>query len=284
MKKLLLGLLMAFATTVSAQADFGVIAAGSEYAGDLAKNPFVLSETQLGGSIFFRYHIDDQFTVKVSGSMGRIAGEDSNKSTSANRNMHFRSLIKEFAVQAGYDFGDIYVDDFVPYIQAGLGVFHHNPQAERNGTWIALQPLGTEGQGIPGYGDKYDLVQFSVPFGGGVKWKMNENIILSVDYGARKTFTDHLDDISRLEYVPASILIQNGPDAVDLAYHADEIGGRPYSDFESANVRATDVRNLSQKKDWYYLIGIGGSYYLPFFGDRDRNPIKRNRKRVPYRL
>jgi hypothetical protein len=53
---------------------------------------------------------------------------------------------------------------WTPFVFAGLGYFHTNPQNLLNDTWYDLQPLGTEGQGT-GNGAGYGLNQCAFPSG-----------------------------------------------------------------------------------------------------------------------
>ncbi len=113
-----------------------------------------------------------------------------------------------------------------------IAVFHYDPYAfDTLGNKIFLQPLSTEGEGLPQYPDQkpYNLTQFAIPVGGGIKFRVSENIILAYEIGFRKTFTDYLDDVSTY-YVDQAIL-QNakGPLAVEMAYRGNELkGGAPY--------------------------------------------------------
>ena len=82
---------------------------------------------------------------------------------------------------------------------AGIGVYRYNPYAYSGGNKVFLQPLSTEGQNIIGYPDrkKYSLTQFAVPFGGGFKFAVSENLRVGIEMGIRKLFTDYLDDVSK---------------------------------------------------------------------------------------
>ena len=68
---------------------------------------------------------------------------------------------------------------WTPYVTGGAAVFTFNPKAEYNGEWVALQPLGTEGQGLPQYPDrkKYSLIRW-LHFG--VVFQMRQ-LLLSID-------------------------------------------------------------------------------------------------------
>ena len=74
-----------------------------------------------------------------------------------------------------------------------VSIYNFNPQAEnRNGQWVDLQPLGTEGQGTTAYPErkKYARTQIAIPFGGGIKYTLNERLNIMFSFSARKSLTD----------------------------------------------------------------------------------------------
>ena len=147
----------------------------------------------------------------------RIAGDDNKFEGVAGleqlymRNAHFRNDIKELAVTGIYNFipesrNFRNRDKIIPYVFAGIAVFHHNPEAKvptdytgseaSPSEWVSLQPLNTEGQGLNGYPNQpYNLVNVSIPFGVGIRYKLNKIWDLGFETGVRYTFTDYLDDI-----------------------------------------------------------------------------------------
>ena len=59
-----------------------------------------------------------------------------------------------------------------PYGILGIGFLVFNPQAKYKGTWVDLQPLRTEGQGlVAGRPAPYSLIQFIIPVGFGIQWE-----------------------------------------------------------------------------------------------------------------
>ena len=116
-----------------------------------------------------------------------------------------------------------------------------------------LRPLSTEGEGLPQYPDQkpYSQTQFSIPFGGGIKFRMSESVVLAWELGFRKTFTDYIDDVSTF-YVDKTVL-QNakGPIAVEMAYRANELKGG-----DQTYPVAFTKRGSSQYNDIYYYTGI----------------------------
>ena len=160
--------------------------------------------TRLGAGI----SITRRFYPRVSGRFGlmygRISGDDAlaadandpNGRFRNNRNMNFRNDLLEAS-------GVVIIDlienrnnylkrpDFVPYVFAGVAGFYNHPQGrDKDGNYIDLQPLQTEGQATA-----YSKTQISIPFGGGIRYRINRNFDASLEIGWRKTFFDYLDDV-----------------------------------------------------------------------------------------
>ncbi|MFK7900573.1 MAG: DUF6089 family protein [Cyclobacteriaceae bacterium] len=129
------------------------------------------------------------------------------------RNTGFTNDILEFKVDAIFEIissrggGHVKRAFFTPYVFAGVGVFTNNPKFEGK----SLRDIGTSGQNlseadkalvlneavnedavIP---DLYSTIQLAIPFGVGVRQKINDHFDLSFEVGVRFTFTDYIDDI-----------------------------------------------------------------------------------------
>ena len=152
--------------------------------------------------------------ARLKGSDFEAAGNFSSASGDAalskisryGRGLHFRNDIQELAFAATYDFVKSYGRFYrrkaiVPYALLGVAVFHHNPKAiapegtAEAGKWVALQPLGTEGQGKDGYDSKYSLFQVTSLIGGGIRFRVTDRIDIGAEIGWRFTFTNYLDDV-----------------------------------------------------------------------------------------
>ena len=115
--------------------------------------------------------------------------------------------------------------------------------------WYALEPLGTEGQGTsanPGK-NKYSRAGTAFPFGVGMKYNLNKNIILGLEWGMRKTFTDYLDDVSSTYADPIVLFRENGSLAAAL-------GDRSLSKDTQSHIGLQ--RGNSRNKDWYSFAGL----------------------------
>lgn len=162
-----------------------------------------------------RFSVRGQFTwVQIMGDDYTYAKTNpSLLATQFARNLHFRNNIKELSVSGIYQFvpNGRRADQraaFSPYVFLGVAVMAHNPQAQtptatndNNAgfaprTWVSLQPLHTEGQGLAGNSKPYALVVMSFPVGFGLRYRLNEDVDLGFEVGYRYTTSDYLDDVA----------------------------------------------------------------------------------------
>ncbi len=186
-------------------AELGVGLGFSTYWGDLNSSGFgsnVINNSGLALQISARKIFQPYFGLKGSFSFGSFRGDDANSSLEwqKQRNLSFKSSIMELAVMGEfYIFGfntEAGSSVFLPYITAGVAGFRFDPKAIYQGNEVRLQPLGTEGQGLPGFDNKYGLYAFSIPFGAGAKFVISKTVNISADVILRRTFTDYIDDVS----------------------------------------------------------------------------------------
>ena len=241
--------------------EIGGMFAQAHYIGDI--NPFNHIPTRFapGGGLIYRYNFNDRIAFKANVLYGQIyaADEDSDSEWQQNRNLHFRSDIFEFSGQIEINFLTYEIGDkkrpSSPYLFVGLSLFRHNPKGEFEDRWLDLQPLGTEGQGIEGFEDRYNLTQISIPFGVGFKFNIWRNFGGAVEWGMRRTFTDYLDDVST-NYVNAVVLQEeNGPLAAIMADRSLEPTGPEGTNSEMQ-------RGESNRNDWYTFAGVMITYKI----------------------
>lgn len=243
MKKL--SLLLLFSVCVSFafsqyKWDFGVSLGASNCLGEIGgkektRRDFILdlklSQTRSAIAGFARYKLNPSIFVKGSLGWYRISGADkfSTNPARVGRNLSFRNDIIEASAVGQYMFYDIadlgrsyrYRNDFKAYVFTGVAGFYHNPKAEYNGEWVALQPLHTEGQGIVAGAPKaYGKFQFAVPAGVGFFFTISKTYRIGWELNWRTTFTDYLDDVSTV-YADPSLL--ESPEAIALANRNNEL-------------------------------------------------------------
>ncbi len=227
----------------------------SNYSGDLQGKAYTFDQSFFAFGAGVQYDITRNFSAVSNISFMKVGASDQyNNADLVFRNLSFQTNIIEWNLLAEYTFMDITEKKFSPFIYGGIAVFHFNPYAyDTTGQQVYLKPLSTEGEGLPEYpGQKpYSLTQFAIPFGGGIKFRVSENVVIAYEVGFRKTFTDYLDDVSTI-YVDKNILqSEKGPLAVEMAYRANELkGGDP--NYPTAGT----ARGGSKYKDYYYYSGI----------------------------
>jgi len=272
MKNLIYILIIAFAIPLSGNAqkpywELGFGAGISSYWGDLNSESFSDNFMNMNpaGNIHMRYNFGN-FAARGLLTIGKLKGSDANASDEIRkrRNLSFFTPISEFSLLGEWNiFGFDPTDKesiFTPFVAVGAGVLKFDPQTEYQGQTIHLQALGTEGQGLPGYADRYKLTQFVIPMGGGVKFRLTRNIIGSVEMIGRATFTDYLDDVST-NYAPyEDLLTNNGALSANLSQRIDEYNNLP----EGSNAEFTDntKRGGQDVNDYYFTIMINLSYNL----------------------
>jgi hypothetical protein len=227
------------------------------YYGDLSPAPqrisTDLSLTKPGVGLLFGKKVSPILSLRATFLYGTLSGSDSESADKNDpnngvfryrRNLSFRNRIVEFSFVGMFDFkrnDGFYTDreKWIPYAFAGIGVIRHNPQAiapeedlngnplPNAGQWVNLRDLGTEGQyaklsekdanhGIKPYGK----IQPVLPFGLGIRMRINEQLDASAEFGFRLLFTDYVDDVSK-NYVDLGALDTDLARA--MSYRTNEI-------------------------------------------------------------
>lgn len=247
----------------------------SNYQGDLQESRFTTEQARFAFALGARYHITQRVALRTNIMLAEVAASDkyNKKQVLRDRNLNFRSRITEANFLLDYTLFDLSNNRISPYIFAGVAVFHFNPYTfDSTGSKFFLKPLSTEGQGLAAYPGKknYKLTQLSIPFGGGIRWRLGDNMMLSYEIGLRKTSTDYLDDVSSTYVDQFALSAERGGKAVELAYRGNEKGGLPYP-------AEGTIRGGEKFKDWYYVsgltlsIGINSSKgFMGFGGNKGR--------------
>ena len=244
-----------------AQLQVGVFGGLSNYQGDLTDKLYKNSKGAFGLTV--GYQLTNRLNLRAGFTFAKVAGADSltKQDDLRLRNLSFQSPVNEFSLVGEFNSFDMSLKRWSPYIFAGLAIYKFNPYTfDRSGNKVFLQPLSTEGQGVPGYSPTkpYALTQLSIPFGGGIKYNLSDKIRLALEVGLRKTFTDYLDDVSGNYADPNDLLTYKGQQSVDLSYRGDELSnGNPSYPGKG------DTRGGSKYKDYYYFSGLHINFIFP---------------------
>jgi hypothetical protein len=235
----------------------GIALNALNYYGDLAPRPGIFSTdisfTRPAVGLSFSHRFGPRYAIMSSFMYGTLMGADSESADAGDssnglyrsqRNLSFRNRIKELSVVASLDlFPNMatYISrvKWTPYVFAGVAGLLHNPQGlapatdlqgnplPEAGQWVNLQSLGTEGQNatladndVNGGIKPYKKLQVAIPFGIGVRFRLNEILDLSAELGFRYLFTDYIDDVSQ-NYVDLGVF-GNNELAKAMSYRSNE--------------------------------------------------------------
>lgn len=198
--------------SIAQLSEFGAGVGGFNYAGDLMRG-YHFTNVKPGIIGYYKMNLNNIFSVRASLSGGLISGSDATPidAFASNRQASFQSTIVEASGMLEYNFLDFKADPnrirWSPYMLAGIS-------------------------GFTLFGGDQDLngsskVQLAIPFGGGFKYLVNQNITLNLEIGVRKLFFDHLDG---------------------------------YSDGDITNKNYQYGNKYD--KDWYNFVGVSVSYIL----------------------
>jgi hypothetical protein len=198
------------------------------YSGDIIRK---IDPGQIGfqGTLFGKRNFDNVWTLRVGLSVAQLNAADSIKPIdrlAEARDGRFRAGLIEASAVMEFNFLDFVRKNsefrFSPYAFFGLGYTY----AFAKGNTYAFN-----------VSTRYNLGTVVIPFGGGVKYKLNDRLTLATELGFRPTLTDYLDKIDSTEPEIPRFPDPNNPNS-------------PYGiNFGNPN-----------DKDWYYFLGLTISY------------------------
>ena len=217
--------------------------------------------------IGYYYRISQFFASRNAFSYFWLSGNDAltKELYRQNRNLNFRSPVYDLSSAFEFVFeykrkGHHYYLKgingwknirYSSYLYAGVAFSYFRSQGKINGSWYALRPLCTEGEGLVSTRKKYSPLQFSIPLGVGIKVRLSRTIEVSLEYTTRITFTDYLDDVSTTYFDENALLSHGGQLAVNLANPALQ---KDPSDPLYSSTRPGQQRGDLRNKDSYMAV------------------------------
>lgn len=234
---------------------------GKEGKGGSFLKDYNFKTTQFSAGIYFGVMYKDFLGLRLEGTYGSVKGYDSllppnDQQERYLRNLSFESKILEMSLVAEFHPIEVFWDHYPlvsPYVVAGIGYYHFNPQADLNGNKIDLQPLHTEGQGFDEYPDRkvYSLNQMNIPLGIGASYFITDRINVKLEFQYRLLFTDYLDDASTKYIDP--VLFSKYLSGNDLT-NALILNDRSKPGAQTAHVDG--IRASSKYNDAYYSLSL----------------------------
>lgn len=200
------------------------------YTGDILRK-IDLDHLGLHGTLFGKRNFDNVWTLRLGLTAGTLRATDSVRPydlAAERRDARFRGGIIEGTAIMEFNFLDFLRNDseffWSPYAFFGIGYSHFFSK----GNTYAFQ-----------FSERYNVGTVVIPFGGGVKYRLDDRWTLAVEAGIRATFTDYLDKVdSRTPPIPRFQDPANPNQPYGINY------GNPYD------------------KDWYYFLGVTLSYTI----------------------
>jgi hypothetical protein len=254
--------------------EIGVQFGISRYKGELSQHSFDTKFIHPAGGIFFRHNWNRHWSYFAELNFGKISGDDA-RSTSEfeqNRNLNFSSSIIDFTPGIEFNFLPFETGNsaygFTPYIFTGLSIFKFNPKSEG----VELQPLGTEGQGLPGRPKPYNRISMAIPVGGGIKISVGQSVGMGLQVSAHRSYSDYVDDVSTTYPDLNQLRASHGAEAVyfsDPGVYNDSIPDYP--------VYEGKQRGTPTDKDWYLFCTFSIWVRLTSYQKDHCKPFKRRR-------
>jgi len=261
-------------------------AGGTNYLGDLGggveSGNNSLSDLNMKATSFvisagLRSKLTEYVTFRMDLAFGNATGADSlTKNVGrSNRNLSFRTrfitfspLIEAYVIPERFGRGSSPVS---MYVASGLRFMYFNPQAEYQGTWYDLQPLGTEGQLSAGSAP-YSRLTIGLPLIVGFKYAVPSqrggktgSWTVGVEASANWLMTDYFDDVSTTYSDPEGIRKTSGNIGAILSDRR----------LTSKQGSGNGVRGNPTSNDWYGTIQIIIGKQLYTKSRRGRRPSGR---------
>ncbi|MCB0597027.1 MAG: OmpA family protein [Lewinellaceae bacterium] len=197
MNHLLLPLFLLSTIILSAQQQWegGFLLGGSFYQGDLTLSAAgTLREAKPAYGLLLRRSLGTRLSLRANALRGQLSGKDARAADLSARSFSFTTDIAELSLllewrlfppsQAG--------SRLAPYFFAGGGLLYIDPSPELAGQQTGPPPSGVkeDAQAV------YAKSRFTLPFGFGLEYSLNEQWALGAEGGLRTSFTDYLDGIS----------------------------------------------------------------------------------------
>jgi hypothetical protein len=249
--------------SIRQEGEFGVGIGAGHYFGDLNTKAH-LNRPKPAATLFFRKNFGNYIALRVAGSFAQLGYSDvynDHNEFMKRRNLSFNTNVWELSLQGDFNFYRFMPGEdefrFTPYITLGAGIFSYDPYAYLQDKKYFLRPLGTEGQGSAAYPKRkpYSSMAFSVPFGVGLKYSLNERMNIGFEIVHRFNNTDYLDDVSTT-FVEPSVFPLN-PDGTQSP--AALLSDRSYETGTPIGAKGVQRGNSQQKDQFATTI-----FYLSF--------------------
>ena len=190
----LLFFLSAF-TAYTQNSEIGLILGGTAYRGDIEVRANTIPQQMrpLAGG-FYRYRAAQHIALRGQLQVGQLYADEKQfaipeiDNWRERRGVSFTTLLVELSFLPEWRIFSVGNVDF--YAFSGVSGFYFKPNVNYN------EPNPIIGDKNLDKNAQYSNFSWSIPFGGGVQWFMNEQTAIGFEVSGRKAFTDQLDGLS----------------------------------------------------------------------------------------
>ncbi|MGB1003811.1 MAG: hypothetical protein ACPGVC_06260 [Salibacteraceae bacterium] len=259
-------------------------AAGVAYLGDLgggvesgnhSLSDINMKATKPAFSVGFRSKLTEMVTFRADLTFGSASGADSLTENLGRkgRNLSFKTnfftfspIVEIYIIPERFSRG---ASPFSLYVASGIRLMYFNPQAEYQGTWYDLQPLGTEGQLANAGSTSYSRFTVGLPVMTGFKLALPSGKggksgawTIGLEASATWLMTDYFDDVSTSYANPEAIRNTSGDIGVILS-------DRRLSDNQGSG---SGKRGNPSSNDWVGMLQVIVGKQLYSKSRRRRSP------------
>tara|TARA_R110002050_G_scaffold41242_1_gene100057 strand:- start:46665 stop:47612 length:948 start_codon:yes stop_codon:yes gene_type:complete len=237
-----------------------------------------IKATKWAVSTGLRSKLTEIVTFRMDLTYGTASGADSLTENVGrkSRNLSFKTtfftfspLIEVYVLPERFGRG---ASPISAYVASGIRLMYFNPQAELDGTWYDLQPLGTEGQLSNAGATTYSKFTVVLPFVTGFKFALPSSKggkegawTIGAELTANWMMTDYFDDASGTYSNPEAIRAVSGNVGASLSDRR----------LSGSNGSGAGVRGNPTANDWYgtFQVIVGKQLYSRS-GRRRRSPSR----------
>ena len=183
--------------------EMGMFIGGSNTLSDLGSTHFIYSNSPAVGLIY-KWNLTTRYALRASFITSTLKSSDyyANDLSRFNRFFEVSNKVFEFSAGMEVNFFDFNLHDqdreFSPYFFTGINYFQYQLFTIRN----QLSSIEV---------DKYDsALEFSIPAVIGIKFSMNNSLVLSFETGIRYSLTDNLDGSNPIGQFENDVMIKHG--------------------------------------------------------------------------
>ena len=194
--------LFLWAATAQAQIhEIGGSLGASNYVGDLVRT-YQLSNHRPMGSLHYRYNLNYFSSLRANVTLGKLVGSDEEPYDAFSQQrgrQQFNNWFNELSVLYEYNFLDYKNPDkdivrWTPYFVGGIGVMLQHGYDKYRASTPPQQAYALHQKTAD-----YKNYQPVIPLGIGVKYMLHPMWTVGIEWMARKTFFDYVDNTGELE-------------------------------------------------------------------------------------